>query len=65
VRTWLGQGEDLISFARAYLPNPELVEVSEQDTLRRHPSQRKPGTKAADTGYIDYPRHILNDDGDP
>ncbi|AXK35371.1 alkene reductase [Streptomyces armeniacus] len=54
---WLGQGADLVSFGRAYLANPDLVErlrtgapLSEAD--------RDTWYQGGDTGYLDYPAYV-------
>lgn len=53
---WLGQGADLIAYARAYLANPDLVERFRTGKALRvaDPSAYYQG---GDAGYIDYVGH--------
>lgn len=53
---WLGLGADLISFGRAYLANPDLVERLRADLPLAHhdPDTRYQG---GDTGYLTYPSY--------
>ncbi|MGW7350308.1 alkene reductase [Streptomyces sp. NPDC054784] len=54
---WLGLGADVVSFGRAYIANPDLVErlrtgapLSEDDKTTWY--------QGGDTGYLDYPHHV-------
>ncbi|MFD4461278.1 alkene reductase [Nocardia sp. NPDC058480] len=53
---WLGLGADLISFGRAFLSNPDLVE-----RLRNHlplaPVDESTYYQGGDNGYLTYPAH--------
>jgi N-ethylmaleimide reductase len=56
---WLGRGADLISFGRAFLANPDLVERLRLDLpLAEHDPATFYG--GGDAGYLDYPayRHV-------
>ncbi len=53
---WLGLGADLVSFGRAFISNPDLVErlraglpIAEDDEATWY--------QGGDTGYLDYPAH--------
>ncbi|KXF56451.1 1,2-oxophytodienoate reductase [Rhodococcus sp. SC4] len=51
---WLNQGADLVSYGRAYLANPDLVERFRVNAALAEPD---PDTiyQGGDKGYIDYP----------
>ncbi|MCH1865494.1 alkene reductase [Nocardioides sp. CFH 31398] len=53
---WLGLGADLISFGRAYVANPDLVE---RLRLRLPLAEADPATfyGGGDAGYLDYPAY--------
>jgi N-ethylmaleimide reductase len=53
---WLGQGADLVSFGRAYLANPDLVERFRADLPL---AEADPDTyyTGGDDGYLTYPAH--------
>jgi N-ethylmaleimide reductase len=53
---WLAQGADLISYGRAYLTNPDLVERLRLG-LPFRPTDRDTWFQGADTGYLDYPSY--------
>jgi N-ethylmaleimide reductase len=53
---WLGLGADLISFGRAYISNPDLVERLRQDLpLADHDTAV--WYAGGDTGYLSFPAH--------
>jgi N-ethylmaleimide reductase len=54
---WLSQGADLISFARAYLANPDLVERLRTGAPLRAIPSNETWYQGGDTGYIDYPSY--------
>jgi len=53
---WLTQGADLISYGRAYLTNPNLVERLRLG-LPLRPTDRDTWYAGADAGYLDYPSY--------
>ncbi|GAA2729226.1 alkene reductase [Actinocorallia aurantiaca] len=55
---WLANGADLISYGRAYLANPDLVERLRTGAVLREDDQST-WYQGGDTGYIDYPGHRL------
>ncbi|WP_245546130.1 alkene reductase [Nocardia higoensis] len=55
-RHWLGLGADLISFGRAYLANPDLVERL-RDGLPLAVADEATYYQGGDEGYLTYPRY--------
>ncbi|MBT1185759.1 alkene reductase [Streptomyces sp. CJ_13] len=53
---WLGLGADLISFGRAFLANPDLVERL-RGGLPLTPVDEATYFQGGDTGYLTYPAH--------
>ncbi|MFE2527983.1 alkene reductase [Streptomyces sp. NPDC059382] len=53
---WLGLGADLISFGRAFLANPDLVERL-RGGLPLAPVDEATYFQGGDTGYLTYPTH--------
>ncbi|MEO9322723.1 alkene reductase [Nocardioides sp. C4-1] len=53
---WLGLGADLVSFGRAFISNPDLVERL-RDHLPLAPDDQATWYTGGDRGYIDYPTH--------
>ncbi|MFI7276780.1 alkene reductase [Streptomyces sp. NPDC049879] len=53
---WLGLGADLISFGRAYLANPDLVERL-RTGLPLAPADESTYYTGGDAGYLTYPAH--------
>ncbi|MBB5867298.1 N-ethylmaleimide reductase [Allocatelliglobosispora scoriae] len=53
---WLGLGADLVSYGRAYLANPDLVERFRLG-LPLQASDKDSWYAPGDTGYIDYPTY--------
>ncbi|MEI5103850.1 alkene reductase [Streptomyces sp. PmtG] len=53
---WLAQGADLVSYGRAYLANPDLVERFRAD-LPLRATHRDTWFEGGDTGYLDYPSY--------
>lgn len=53
---WLDQGADLVSFGRAYLANPDLVERF-RTGAPLHVADPNSYYQGGDRGYIDYPSH--------
>jgi len=53
---WLAEGADLISYGRAYLANPDLVERFRAD-LPLSPHDEATWYQGGETGYIDYPAY--------
>lgn len=53
---WLGQGADLISFGRAFIANPDLVERL-RTGLPIAPVDESTYYQGGDAGYLTYPAH--------
>ncbi|WP_328394237.1 alkene reductase [Nocardia sp. NBC_00416] len=53
---WLGLGADLISFGRAFLANPDLVERL-RNALPIAPADENTYFQGGDTGYLTYPAY--------
>lgn len=53
---WLGLGADLISFGRAFLANPDLVERL-RNALPIAPVDRAAFYQGGDAGYLTYPAY--------
>lgn len=53
---WLAQGADLISFGRAYISNPDLVERLRAD-LPLAPDEQTTWYAGGDEGYLTYPAY--------
>jgi N-ethylmaleimide reductase len=53
---WLGLGADLISFGRAFISNPDLVERLRQN-LPISPDDQATWYAGGDTGYLTYPAY--------
>lgn len=53
---WLAQGADLVSFGRAYLANPDLVERLRLGAPLRE-DDRETWYQGGDTGYLEYPSY--------
>ncbi|MDG4831879.1 alkene reductase [Solwaraspora sp. WMMD1047] len=53
---WLGLGADLISFGRAFIANPDLVERLRQD-LPIAETDQQTWYAGGDTGYLTYPAY--------
>jgi N-ethylmaleimide reductase len=54
---WLGLGADLISFGRAFISNPDLVERLRAD-LPLAPDDQETWYAGGDRGYVDYPAYL-------
>ncbi|MEN3534143.1 hypothetical protein AAH991_03435 [Microbispora sp. ZYX-F-249] len=53
---WLGLGADLISFGRAFIANPDLVERLRQG-LPIAPDDESTWYQGGDAGYLTYPAY--------
>jgi N-ethylmaleimide reductase len=53
---WLGLGADLISFGRAFIANPDLVERL-RNSLPIAPADRDTFYQGGETGYLTYPTY--------
>lgn len=53
---WLGLGADLVSYGRAYLANPDLVERF-RGGLPLRAADKETWYQGGDTGYVDYPSY--------
>ncbi|MFD7440564.1 alkene reductase [Streptomyces sp. NPDC059909] len=54
---WLAQGADLVSYGRAYLANPDLVERLRSGVPLRDTPDRETWYQGGSAGYIDYASH--------
>jgi N-ethylmaleimide reductase len=54
---WLAQGADLISYGRAYIANPDLVERFRTGVPLRETPHRDTWYQGGDTAYIDFPSY--------